>query len=378
MSLVEVMNYTFHISSSERQTGTNTNFTINLSQIINLLAKRGMFQIIFNSVQIPFTFYQLNNINNLNVVAITTQFGSASPVSGLLYLNQGNYTPYTLITEIQNQIYNFCFANSGFKPQFGTTYDTSNGYLQFSLTGASPAPSGGGTVTITLHFDTSPNILTGGFFGISTTAPTALTFSATFNSSGVITSSVIGQSTQPCVLNPINYLLVRSSLKQYRNREFITLPDDTSDIVYKVPITTVQSSWINFYQTSEPLYIIDNSIQSINFYLTNNLTYTPINLQNIPWAFSFTIREVIRPDYEAINSAMVGNLSRVPLGQLEEEKRLLEEERQKQMERLVLYKKKLERNKIEPINKDVLPNTTGQDRSTLQQPTPKPFPRGDN
>jgi len=345
-SLIEVMSYCFHINSSERNSGSNTNFTINFSQILNLLARKGMFQIIFNSAQIPFTFYQLNNINNLNIINITTQFGSASPVSGQLTLNQGNYTPYTLITEIQNQIYNFCFVYGGFKPTFGTSYDTSKGYLQFSLTGASPAPSGGGTVTITLHFETSPNILTGGFFGISTTAPTALTFSATFNASGVITSSVIGSSTQPCVLNPINYLLIRSSLKQYRNREFITLPDDTSDIVYKVPITTVQSSWINFYQTSEPLYIIDNSIQSINFYLTNNLTYTPINLQNIPWAFSFTIREVVRPDYESILTTTIGNLSRFPLERIEEERRILEEQKEKELQRLVLYKQKLEKNKI--------------------------------
>jgi len=369
-ALLEVMNYTFHVSSSERQSGTNTNFNINLSQIVNLLAKKGMFQIIFNSVQIPFTFYQLNNIASLYVINSTTKFVSAAAVSGQLTLTSGNYTPYTLITEIQNQIYNFCFVSGGFKPAFGTTYDTSNGHMNFSLTAAAPFPVGGGTVSITLAFNTSPNINTGGFFGISTTAPTALVFSATYNSSGVITSSVTGSSTQPCVLNPINYLLVRSSLKQYRNREFITVPDDVSDIVYKVPITTVQSSWINFYQTSEPLYIIDNSIQSVNFYLTDNLTYTPINLQNIPWAFSFTIREVIRPDYEAINSALVGNMSRTPLAQTEEETRLLEEERQKQIERLALYKKKLERNNIgSTIKEDVLPNTERKNRSVIQQPT---------
>jgi len=135
-------------------------------------------------------------------------------------------------------------------------------------------------------------------------------------------------------------------LKQYRNREFITVPDDVSDVVYKVPITTVQSSWINFYQSSEPLYIVDNAIQTINFYLTDNLTYNPINLQLIPWAFSFTLREVIRPDYEALNAQISGNIMRIPLNDLEEEKRILEEQMVKEKNRLELYKKKLERNKI--------------------------------
>jgi hypothetical protein len=135
-------------------------------------------------------------------------------------------------------------------------------------------------------------------------------------------------------------------LKQYRNREYITVADDVSDIVYKVPITTVQSSWINFYQTSEPLYIVDNAIQTINFYLTDNLTYNPINLQLIPWAFSFTLREVIRPDYEALNAQISGNIMRIPLNGVEEEKRILEEQMVKEKNRLELYKKKLERNKI--------------------------------
>ena len=340
----EVINYTYHISSSERNTGTNTNFNINLSQIVNLLAKKGMFQIIFNSAQIPFTFYQLNNNSNLNVISVTTTYPGASPVTGTITLTQGNYTPYTLLTELQTQLYNFCYTYGGFKPVYSNSYDTTSGHLILGISAVAPAPASG-TVSIRLNFATNQNILSGGFFGISTTSPTNMLFSVTYAASAPV-STVSAESTQPCVLNPINYLLIRSSLKQFRNREFITIQDDVSDIVYKVPITTVQSSWINFYQTSEPLYIVDNSIQSINFYLTSNLTYDPINLQNIPWAFSFTIREVIRPDYEAINNALVGNITK-PL-ESDEERRLLEMEKEKQIQRLELYKKKLEKknNKI--------------------------------
>jgi hypothetical protein len=341
-SQTEVMNYTYHISSSERSSGSNTNFNINFSQIVNLLAKKGMFQIIFNSAQIPFTFYQMNNISNLNVISVTTTYPGSSPVNGTITINQGNYTPYTLLTELQNELYNFCYTYGGFKPVFACSYNPTLGYLTLGISAVGPAPTSG-TVSIQLNFASSPNILTGGFFGISTTAPTNMLFSVTYVSSSPSTT-VSATSTQPCVLNPINYLLIRSSLKQYRNREFITIQDDVSDIVYKVPITTVQSSWINYYQTSEPLYIVDNSIQSINFYLTSNLSYTPINLQNIPWAFSFTIREVIRPDYEAINSALVGNITKpIHEEEDEEERRLLEMEKEKQLQRLELYKKKLEK-----------------------------------
>lgn len=336
-TLLEVMNYTYHVSSTQRQSGTNTNFNINLAEIVNLQAKRGMFQIIFNSVQIPFTFYQLNTTNSLNILSVVIKNGNdASSYATTITLTQGNYTPYTLITELQTRLYEKCsnapVGKTSFFPKFTSSYSTSTGYITFSMDGTTvPASS-----FITLRFSTNTNPNTGGFFGISTTTPTDVSFGSAFT----------GLSTQPCVLNPINYLLVRSSLKQYRNREFITVPDDVSDVVYKVPITTVQSSWINFYQSSEPLYIVDNAIQTINFYLTDNLTYNPINLQLIPWAFSFTLREVIRPDYEALNAQISGNIMRIPLNDLEEEKRILEEQMVKEKNRLELYKKKLERNKI--------------------------------
>jgi hypothetical protein len=336
-TLLEVMNYTYHVSSSQRQSGTNTNFNINLAEIVNLQAKRGMFQIIFNSVQIPFTFYQLNSTNSLNILSVFIKNGNdASGYTTTITLTQGNYTPYTLITELQTRLYEKCsnapFGNTSFFPKFTSSYSIANGYITFSVDGTSvPASS-----FFTLNFATNTNANTGGFFGISTITPTNVSFGASFTDT----------STQPCVLNPINYLLVRSSLKQYRNREYITVADDVSDIVYKVPITTVQSSWINFYQTSEPLYIVDNAIQTINFYLTDNLTYNPINLQLIPWAFSFTLREVIRPDYEALNAQISGNIMRIPLNGVEEEKRILEEQMVKEKNRLELYKKKLERNKI--------------------------------
>jgi len=336
-TLVEVMNYTYHVSSSQRQSGTNTNFNINFAEIVNLQAKRGMFQIVFNSVQIPFTFYQLNSTNSLNILSVFIKNGADSTgYTTTITLTQGNYTPYTLLTEFQTRLYEKCsnapVGKTSFTPKFTSSYSTSNGYITFSMDGTTVSA---GTL-ITLNFATNTNLNTAGFFGISTITPTNVSFG----------SSSTGISTQPCVLNPINYLLVRSSLKQYRNREFITLPDDVSDIVYKVPITTVQSSWINFYQTSEPLYIVDNAIQTINFYLTDNLTYNPMNLQQIPWAFSFTLREVIRPDYEALNAQISGNIMRIPLNDIEEEKRILEEQMIKEKNRLELYKKKLERNKI--------------------------------
>ena len=326
---VTVMEYTFHINSYQRSSGTNTNFNINFSQSINLLARRGQFQIIFNSVQIPFTFYQMSNTDSLNVLSVTIQNGVDAWTQNIT-LTQGNYNPYTLLTELSKQLTLACqFPPSGhtayaFTPVYSFTYAPSTGFMSFAMTG----PAGCGTQ---LNFATSTNKLTSGFFGINTTTPTNVGMS--------VTGSVTGTRTQPCVLNPVNYLLLRSSLKQFRNREFIVLKDDVSDIVYKMPILTSQSTWINFFQTSEPIYLIDNTIQTINFYLTNNLSYTPINLQQIPWSFSFTLREVLRPDYEALNAFI--SLPSPLKDTSQEEIDQLVKEKERNMQKLVLYKKKL-------------------------------------
>lgn len=325
---VTVMEYTFHVNSSERSSGSNTSFNINFSQVVNLLAKRGQFQIIFNSVQIPFTFYQMNSIDSLNVIKCNFQNLSVT-WSVNVTITEGNYTPYTLLTELSRVLTYACknppiaYSASAFTPTFQFGYIPATGYMTFAMS----SPAG---IAITLDFQNSPNINTGGFFGINTLTPTNI----------LITSIVVATdtSTQPCVLNPINYLLVRSSLKQFRNREFIVTKDDVSDILYKVPITTSQSTWINYFQLSEPIYIVDNTIQTINFYLTNNLTYTPINLQKIPWAFSFTLREVLRPDYEALNT-FISLIPPIP-DNAEEMKRLVDE-KEKLLDKLALYRRKL-------------------------------------
>jgi len=321
------MEYTFHVNSSQRSSGTNTNFNLNFSQVVNLLAKKGQFQIIFNSVQIPFTFYQMNSTDSLNVITCNFQ-NLLDTWTANITLTEGNYTPTTLLAELSRVLTYACqyppagHTASAFTPTFQFGYVPATGFMTFAMS----SPAG---IAITLNFQNSPNPYTAGFFGINTVTPTNI----------LITSIVIATdtSTQPCVLNPINYLLVRSSLKQFRNREFIVLKDDVSDILYKVPITTSQSTWINYFQLSEPIYIVDNTIQTINFYLTNNLTYTPINLQKIPWAFSFTLREVLRPDYEALNTF----ISLIPPMPDQNEVKRLMDEKEKLLDKLALYRRKL-------------------------------------
>ncbi len=330
MTTTEVMRYTFHVNSAQRSAGANTDFTLNLSQILGLLSKGGQFQVTVSNVQIPFSFYQLSATSGLNQLPVFVK--NSIDVAGknaTITLTPGNYTPYTLIAELEARLTTVCqTAAAGFTPftpTFAITYSPVNGYITFGLT----APAG---CQINLLFgSTTITQLLGGFFGTTT------------NINMSPTASPIPTSSQPCVLNPVNYLLIRSNLKQFRNREFITRPDDVSDILYKIPITTQQGTWVSYYQESEPIYILDTMISSINFYLTNNLTYDPMNLQGIPWSFSFTIKEVVRPVYESIITTQVQNIMPPTNDEMAKQKQLEELEKQKNelIKRLEVYKKRL-------------------------------------
>jgi len=119
---------------------------------------------------------------------------------------------------------------------------------------------------------------------------------------------------------------------------------DSSDILYKVPVTTLANSYINYYQVSDPVYVTDTQIGYIEFYLTNNLTYDPINLQGVPFAFTFIITEILRHDYTGILASLAINKPLVDKSEEEVKnnqiKELLELQRN-EIERLKKYQKKL-------------------------------------
>jgi hypothetical protein len=158
-----------------------------------------------------------------------------------------------------------------------------------------------------------------------------------------MTTSTTPVSTKPCVLNPVNYLYLRSSLKQFRNREWVVQKDDVSDILHRIAIGTSQGTWIQYDVPSEPIYIMDASIDTINFYLTTNLTYEAINLQGIDWSFSFSISEVARPKYVPITSQMAFNSFAIQTPD-ERQKAIdeLEQKKQQELDRLVRYREKLQ------------------------------------
>jgi len=362
-SLTEVMSYPFNVDSAQRTPPSiNEAPTFTTAQVINLLAKKGVFQLYFTSIQIPFVFYQFTNLVNTSLayipLTVTLSDGTNSRTNIVIQVPQGNYSAYTIITALQSTLLAAWVSPLLGTPVFTSTYNPNTGYITYSMTNAGYVNS-----SVTIYFGTPTSYqYIGGYFGFPVASTTI-----TFNANGTSATS-----TQPCVLNPINYLLVRSTLKQQRGREFITTADQSSTIVVKIPITTQQQSWINYFQLTEPIFLLDNSISSINFSLTTNISSSVINLQNINWSFSFIIREVIRPDYDSILTTTANNLI-VPMNQVnEEDVNRLKEEREQLMGRLELYRKKLEKlgQKGSPVESEEESKGEGESAANLQKARP--------
>jgi hypothetical protein len=320
----EIRRYTFHVNSDKRSAGTNTDMILTVKDTISLKAIDSVFYIDVHSANVPFSFYQLStDINTLQCVFTDT---SGIPKTANIVMTAGNYTTISVLDELSSRLIAMAQVSSGayvgFTPVLSFTYSTTTSKSTLVMT--SPA-----NASIQMNFGSNLNL--GTFFG--------------FDTNRTISSVLAVTSTKICVANPVNYLLIRSgNLQQKWNREFIVETDTFSDVLYRIPVGTGQNTWLQHLADTDPVEISNDNISSINIYLTTNLTYNPIDLQGISWAISFSIIEKIKPTFIPITSKLLANLPSPdqPPVQPQEDVAKLEEDLQKNMSRLEMYKKRLE------------------------------------
>jgi hypothetical protein len=207
----------------------------------------------------------------------------------------------------------------GFTPVLAFSYSTTTSKSTFAYT--SPV-----NTSIKMKFASNTNL--GIFFGLSADT--------------TISSALTGTSSKVCVANPVNYLLVRAgNLQQTYNREFIVETNAFSDIIYRIPVGTGQNTWIQQYYTTEPILINPDIVTSINIYLTTNLTYTPIDLQGLPWAISFSIIEYENTEYTSVTKNLLANIPPPPPPPPLEDPAQLEKDFERNLAKLKEYQAKL-------------------------------------
>lgn len=341
--MATVATYTFYISSDKRQSGTNTDMNIQMSQIITRQAKNSHFVATVHGTTIPFSFYQLSN--DIKSLGVFIQQGS-NTYGVILNMTVGNYSTESILTELATKLTAICVGNilpcTSFTPLFSFVYNTTTSKSSLTMLSTIPNTPPANTTVINLLFGS--NLSLGLFFGFTANATFSIGLSAT--------------GSKPAVANPVNYLLLRSpSLRQYKNREWIVEQDVFSDILYHIPVQTNVNTYINWYGDSYPVVLVNDTISTLNFYLTTNLSYTPINLQDLAWSFRMTISEVLQPNYESISSTAFVNqtFANAPIetDATAEEKAQLEAEKQDAIKRIERYKEKLKVKKmLEKIERD--------------------------
>ena len=325
----EIRRYTFHVNSDKRSSGTNTDMMLTVKDTISLTAIDSAFYIDVHSANVPFSFYQLStDIQTLQCV-FTDILGN--PKTANITMTAGNYTTVSVLDELSTRLIAMAQVSSGayvgLTPVLAFTYSTTTSKSTLVMT--SPA-----NASIQMNFASNLNL--GTFFG--------------FDTNRTISSVLAVTSTKICVANPVNYLLIRSgNLKQMWNREFIVETDTFSDILYRVPVGTGVNTWLQHLADTDPVEISNNNINTINIYLTTNLTYTPIDLQGISWAISFSVIERKKPTFISVTTKLLANLPTPESPQ--EDVTKLEEEYQKNLSRLERYKKRLEEKLAEDEGK---------------------------
>jgi hypothetical protein len=310
---------------------------IQMSQIISRQAKNSHFVATVHGTTIPFSFYQLSN--DIKSVAILISQGS-NTYGTTLNMTVGNYSTVSVLDELATKLTAICTGTIApcvsFTPTFNFVYNTTTSKSSLGLLSVVPNTSPATTSRITLFF--SSNLSLGLFFGFTSNAYFYIGLSAT--------------GSKPAVANPVNYLLLRSpSLRQYKNREWVVEKDVFSDILYHIPVQTNVNTYINWYGDSHPVSLVNDTISTLNFYLTTNLSYTPIDLQELPWSFRMTISEVLQPNYESLYSTAFVNQPFANAPQetdaTTQEMAQLEADKADALKRIERYRRKLEIKKID-------------------------------
>lgn len=323
----ELTRYTYNMSSSQRSRGTLSDCFFNISQVVNLKATNSLFKIVVHNATIPFSFYQLgSDINTLSCTFVNNGNSKTATVT----IPAGNYTTVSVLAQLSSVLTTICQTSSGsyvgYTPVFNFTYSTVTCKSTLQLV------SGGTTASIVLPFQNNLNL--GGFFGFST------------NQTISIASTPV--STKIAVANPVSYLLLRcGNMRQFQNREFVVEKDVFSDIVYKIPVQTQTNTWLHSYYDSDHVYIQNDIITNFNFYLTTNLTYTPVDLQGVDWSFSFSLIETLLPEFKSLTTTLLASKqtnNEMNIDKINEQNRIeLEKQLQENLAKLDKYKKRLKK-----------------------------------
>lgn len=281
--MVEVIkSYVLYLNTREANTGTSNNCTWIFTTPIVLTNTNNRFLVSTPMIELPYSFSQVNT-TNYNLPYTFVSSGGDNFTSTTMNIPEGNYNinqlQTQLITSLVNDIMGLHTPRVAVTAaNFNFTYSPQTGFTTMSMTGLTS------TVTITLKFSVSYVL------GIMNGFPqTDVSFG---------TSILPLVSPNKVMVNPITSIYIRSdTLKFQNNYEAIVQTYQNSDVVAKIPVTTLPNSII-YYRNDQKSMISNKFLPNLNLYVSDNLStsYT-LDLQGVNYGIAIQIDEVqIKPN----------------------------------------------------------------------------------
>jgi hypothetical protein len=268
-----VRTYNFYLDSefaNTRSPATDTrDVTFYLKKPIQPIHPTNRFRLRVNSVELPFSFSQVNSSNN--TMAIKYVVGGVETSIGTITVPTGNYDIVSLAASIDAAI-NALASMSGKK--ITTTFDQSTGRCTFVFTD----PASG-----TLRYYWGTTILLQ-MIGFATTAYVSIP--ATTGAAGLISNKNVNVCPTTCV-----YLSSRS-FSQNQNYEALTDGLTQTDVIGKIQLTTLPQTYLMYLNYSGEFIEVNNkSITDVNIYLSTNLVDS-LDMNDMRWSIHIIIEEM--------------------------------------------------------------------------------------
>ena len=307
--------YNFYLNSKNRDTGNPENSNYFLSRVISLIdSQKTHFQICIKSVEIPYSFNQINNNNN--TIQYTANYitpGHTHSIISSFKIDNGNYNINTFLTDMTIQLVidlNLQLTTTFLNNQFSFIYNPSTCKTYFTTI------ISGLTIEILLSY----NLFISKMLG--------------FTTSIIIQNNINSISQNKIEIAPITNLYIRSEnmVVGKNNFESIITKNISSDIITKIPVRTLPNSYIYLVDGNTENFISNTELSIINLYLTDNQNENYLfNLEGLNWSCHLEIKECIRGDYSLLHNNNITDPNKILL-----------DKRDKILEELINYKNKLE------------------------------------
>ena len=276
--MTEINRYHIFVNTALRSntSESSSNFTIQVNPPLTKDHPNHYFTAQIVSVEIPYTWNQVNSTNN--TLQITYQ-----AVNYTINLTAGNYTVYSLITELANKVNSVIPVHPWTD---NTTYNSNTGIINF---GIKDVPSGS-TTSYVLAYNFPANPFLARMFGCLNNSSIVFGYGPI---SSVYQYINVNGSTNVNV-NPVSSIFIRSNnLKQLKNQENLVsgYAQDPSDILCKLQVYTPPKTYI-FYNGELGLNarITNPIIDKLDIYLSDNNSFS-LNLNQNDWTFRITFIE---------------------------------------------------------------------------------------